>query len=468
MRNAADPQTELAALGCVVINPESLHDLAAVLGPTGECFHDARNAAVWEAMNRLQARGVKPDIVTILAEVGDRVKGADPIFLSSLMDATPTSAGAAEYARLVRASHTRRRLIAAGREIMVMAEDSSETVETVLDQLNRTYADLSERHTGGDAVSIGTCVADALENLEHLAAGGGALCGIPAGMPDLDGFTGGWKAGDLIIVAARPSVGKTAFALNAAHHAAKAGTPVYFFSLEMDRTALAQRLLCMAGNARMDRMKSGFRAEEAVSAIKAAAPVIAGLPFYVDDSPRATLWELQSKARRLQRKHGRGLVVVDYLQLLTTGKKSEARYIEVGEISRGLKALARELKTPVIALCQFGRSAEKETDDTRVLAHLRESGSIEQDADLVIALLRLSKEQIAALEKEHGKGGALYQNVLPCVVAKHRNGPTGKVQLYFNRETQVIGPLANAKPPEHMPPYDGPDDCGEDDSVELF
>jgi replicative DNA helicase len=439
MKIPTDPHAEMAVLGSVLLNPEALYEVAAVLGPTPDCFHDRRNAALYEAMLRIQGRGETPDTTTILSDLGGRVPGIDAAYLGSLVssDVTYTSARAAQYAEAVKGAHTRRKVLEECRNLACSAQDTTVPVENLLDRVGAAHTGLSLAYTSGDAVPVGACVDEALANLKRLADSGGKIAGISAGMPQVDCITGGWKPGDLIIIAARPSVGKTAFALNVALHAAQEGTPVFFASLEMDRGQLAQRLLCMTSSTRMDRFTSGFLARQALEGVERVAPVVAGLPLFVDDTPGATLWQLSAKVRRWQRKHPGGMVVVDYLQLLRTGQRYEKRHLEVAEISAGLKALGRELECPVLALCQLSREAESLRDGYSMLACLREAGSLEQDADLVLILTKLQEDEVKAKEEQYGKGTC--DGVLPVYVAKHRNGPTGRALLLFDKETQRIG-----------------------------
>ncbi len=392
--------------------------------PTGRS--SAQCSTLWERREPI-------DIVTVaeaLERAGDLETVGGRGYLSSLSEQTPTAVFAAQYARIVERKAVLRNLIAAAGRIAGIGYEDTPEVQEAIDRAESELYAVSERRLAAGFSPLKQLLHDAFDRLDYLHTHRGEISGVRTGFPDLDALTTGLQPSDLVIVAARPSVGKTSLALNIAEHAAVGNAPpksVGIFSLEMSKEQLVLRLLSSVGGIDSQRLRTGFLDEMDFVGVSKAMTALSEAPIYIDDTPNISTMELRTKARRLQAEVGLDLVIVDYLQLMqsSTTTKDANRVQEVSEISRGLKALARELKVPVVALSQLSRQPEMRESKEPRLSDLRESGSIEQDSDLVIFLWR-----------EKDRGGEDHDadgEIIKLRLAKHRNGPTGEIDLWFKK-----------------------------------
>jgi replicative DNA helicase len=427
--------SEQAVLGSILIDRDAIIEIADFLHP--EDFYRQAHGRIYGAMLELFEHREPIDVVTV-AEALERANELEAIggasYLSQLGNDTPTAVHVAQYARIVERKAILRRLIsAAGRIAAIGYEDGSDIQESI----DRSEAELfavSQRRSNDGFSPIRALLHDAYDRLDNLHTHRGEILGIASGFTDLDLLTTGFQPSDLIVVAARPGVGKTSLALNIAEHAAvREGKTVGVFSLEMSKDQLILRLISSVAGIDSQRLRSGYLEDMDFARIAPAMQELSEAPMYIDDTPSISTMELRTKARRLQAEHGLDLIIVDYLQLMqgTPTSRDANRVQEVSEISRGLKALARELKVPVMALSQLSRQPEIRGDNEPRLSDLRESGAIEQDADLV---LFLSNEKLQAGEEAAGDG-----QVVKLHLAKHRNGPAGHVKLWFKKsQTRFI------------------------------
>lgn len=388
-------------------------------------FYRPAHGHIFEAICALYAQGEPADPVTVADELrrADLLEAAGgPGNLVALQANTPAIANSARYARIVEEHALLRRLIGVASEIAEMGYSLPEDVVATLDKAEAMVFDIVERRVTDSLKPLRELLAASLDHLEALYNQGDEITGVPTGYRDLDQRLSGLQPSALIIVGARPAMGKTAFALGLASHAAiKKSLPVLFFSLEMSHLELTQRLLCSEARVDSSRMRNGKLQESDWPKVVNAIGKLGEAPLFIDDNPNLTVMEIRAKARRLKSREGLGLIVVDYLQLMSSHGSVETRQVEVSEISRGLKILARELSVPVVALSQLSRSLESRENKRPVLADLRESGSIEQDADVVLFIYR---DEVYK-EDSPDKGSA------EVIVAKHRNGPTGTERLAF-------------------------------------
>jgi len=427
-------EAETAVLGGMLIDREAV--TRAVEHLNESMFYREANRRLYRAMIRLYERGDVIDVITVSEELKktgemDAAGGFD--YLAALVDAVPTAANLEYHARIVRDKALLRRLVEQASQIIRDVYDQGErTVEELLDEAEARIFRVAESHNREGFVWIKEILWSAFEHIEKLQESAGGITGVPTGFPDLDRMTTGLQKGDLVIVAARPSMGKTSWVLNVAANASIShGVPSAIFSLEMSSGQLVQRLLCAEGRIDAQKLRRGRLSQEEHQRLAAAAGHLNTAPIWIDDQPGSNVLEIRAKARRLQselRADGKdlGIVVIDYLQLMSGAARVESRVQEVSEISRGLKALARELDVPVVALSQLSRGPEQRTDKRPMLSDLRESGSIEQDADLVMFLYR--PEYYAPPEKREELEGKS-----ELIVGKQRNGPTGVVELYFQK-----------------------------------
>jgi replicative DNA helicase len=418
---------EQSVLGSILIDPEAILRVADFLRPPD--FYRQQHADIYEAMLALHAQREPIDLVTLGDELERRERlqpVGGPAYLASLMDAVPTAVHVEHYGRIVERKAVLRNLIAAAGRIAAVGYEEANDAEVAIDRAEGILFEISQRRTIGGFESLATLLGEAYDRLEYLHEHRGQILGIPSGLSQLDMLLGGFQPSDLIILAARPSVGKTSLALNIAQHASvREGKKVAVFSLEMSREQLALRLLSAESGINPRPLQSGFVDETDWSKIAQVMNEMHGAPMWIDDSPALTVMELRTKARRLEaEQRGLDLVIVDYLQLMqgTSQAREPNRVQEVSEISRGIKQLARELKVPVIALSQLSRGVEQRGSAEPRLSDLRESGSIEQDADVVIFLYR-DGEQNQDSEVE----------LVKAKIAKHRNGPIGEVPLQFRK-----------------------------------
>ena len=416
-------EAEKATLGSILLNREAIVAVAPWL--LAEYFYMDRHAQIYEAMLACYNARIPPDTRTVSEELRrrDRLDSCGGVpYLSDLVDTVPTSYHVEYYARIVERTALLRQLINAGGKIAALGYNEREELENTLDQAEQTLFEVSQRRSNQDFIHIGQVIDSYYEQINYLQEHRGEVVGVPSGFRDLDELTGGLQQSDLIILAARPSVGKTSFALSLGYNVAtRHQRNVGIFSLEMSRDQLVQRLLAMDTRIDSHRLRTGHLNESDLQNVMESMGRLAAVPIYIEDTPGLSIMEVRSKARRLQSQSGVDLIIIDYLQLMA-GKRSDNRVQEVSEISRGLKALARELNVPVMALSQLSRAVEGRTSHIPMLSDLRESGSIEQDADIVMFIYR---EEL--YDKETDKKG-----IAELHIAKHRQGPIGVVPLRFD------------------------------------
>lgn len=418
---------EKSLLGAVLIDEEVLADVSEHV--KAKDFYDKNHARIYAAMMRLYERHKPVDLLTLT----DELKKKDELemiggsaYLTELTNHVPTAAHAEAYAQMVSEAAVRRRLIKASAEISEMGFDEDTTTQELLEKAEAELFSVSDQSLKQDLTSLESILTDSFDRMEELHRNKGALRGVRTGYRDLDNMTAGLQRSDLIILAARPAMGKTTLVTNLAYNVATiAKQPVLFFSLEMSKEQLVDRMLADASGVDAWNIRTGNLSDEDFSKLSEAMGEMAEAPIYIDDTPGLSVLEMRTKARRAAHDAPLGLIIVDYLQLMQTNGRSDGNRVqEVSEISRGLKLIARELNVPVIALSQLSRSVESRSPQIPQLADLRESGSIEQDADIVMFIYR---EAYYNPETER-------ENITDLIIAKHRNGPTGKVELYFHPE----------------------------------
>lgn len=419
---------EKSLLGAVLIDEEVLADVSEHVSPAD--FYEKQHGMVYAAMMRLFEKHKPVDLLTLT----DELKKKDELeviggtaYLSELTNYVPTAAHAEAYAELVATAAVRRRLIKASAEISEMGFDEDTSTQELLEKAEAELFSVSDQSLKQDLVSIETILTESFDRMEELHRNKGALRGIRTGYRDLDNMTAGLQRSDLIILAARPAMGKTTLVTNLAYNVATiAKQPVLFFSLEMSKEQLVDRMLADASGVDSWNIRTGNLSDEDFSKLSEAMGEMAEAPIFIDDTPGLSVLEMRTKARRQAHDSPLGLIIVDYLQLMqASGNHNGNRVQEVSEISRGLKLIARELNVPLIALSQLSRSVETRTPPIPQLSDLRESGSIEQDADIVSFIYRPGYYEPDNPEVE---------NITDLIIAKHRNGPVGKVQLYFHPE----------------------------------
>ncbi len=418
---------EMSLLGAVLIDEEVLADITEHVKPKD--FYDKRHGIIFDAIMRLYEKNKPVDLLTLTDEL-KRKKELDEIggsaYLTELTNYVPTAAHAESYAEIVAQKAVRRRLIKASGEISELGYDEETTTQELLQQAEAELFAVSDQSLKQDLTSLESILTDSFDRLEELHRNKGALRGVRTGYRDLDNMTAGLQRSDLIILAARPAMGKTTLVTNLAYNVATiAKQPVLMFSLEMSKEQLVDRMLADASGVDSWNIRTGNLSDEDFSKLSEAMGEMAEAPIYIDDTPGLSVLEMRTKARRAAHDQPLGLIIIDYLQLMQgSGRDNGNRVQEVSEISRGLKLIARELNVPVIALSQLSRSVENRSPQIPQLADLRESGSIEQDADIVMFIYR---EAYYNPETER-------ENITDLIIAKHRNGPVGKVELYFHPE----------------------------------
>ena len=397
-------------------------------------FFREGNRRIYRAMVALSERGDVIDPLTLSEELsrrGELQAAGGKDYVSFLVDAVPTAANVEYHARIVREKALRRRLIEVSTAIVSEAFESSAPAGDLLDAAEHRIFEVNQSRGNEGFTRIKELLWPTMENIEKLQRGGESITGVPSGFKDLDDLTAGFQPSDLVIVAARPSMGKTAFVLNIAQNAAlDRNVPVAVFSLEMSKESLVQRLLTSEGRVDAQRLRKGKLHDDEFVRLGRAAGMLSHAPIWIDDTPGIGLLEMRSKARRLKTDNDIGMIVVDYLQLMTGPTNQESRQQEISYISRSLKSLARELKVPVVALSQLSRAPEQRTGENKrpQLSDLRESGAIEQDADLVMFIYRQEM-----YDGPVDKDGNSLEGRAEIIVGKQRNGPTGFVNLFFNK-----------------------------------
>ncbi len=425
----------MSVLGGILLENEALNKALEILRP--DDFYRDTHRKIFSALIELSDKGEPADLVTLsalLQQKGEMEAVGGSSYLNTLVDYVPTAANIAYYCRMVKEKSLTRRLIKVATDIATRGYEGGEIEET-LDWAEKSIFEITGMKTRPSYFSTREIMKDTFKAIEKLYDRKELVTGVPTGFTDLDQMTAGLQPGDLIIIAGRPSMGKTAFCLNLVEHAAihyQNPVPTVIFSLEMSKEQLVQRMLCSISKVDASRLRTGHLGESDWPKLTTGAGLLSDAPIYIDDTPAISVLELRAKARRLKAEKKLGLVVVDYLQLMQ-GHNSESRQQEISEISRSLKALAKELRVPVVALSQLNRSLENRTDKRPIMADLRESGAIEQDADVIAFVYREAVycESCRSREKTCDKG---HDKDAEIVVGKQRNGPVGTVHMTFRGE----------------------------------
>lgn len=429
-------EAEQSVLGALMIEREAISKVSEFLKAAD--FYREAHRVIFDTIQQLNARNDAVDMITITENLrkDNKLEAAGGIsYIASLANSVPTAANVVYHARIVEEKALLRNLINSATEIAGMGYQANEEVDMILDKAEKMILDVSNRKVGQEFSPISKIVLDAFTKIEQLYASKGGLTGLSSGFKDLDRLTAGLQPSDLILIAARPSMGKTAFVLNIAQSVAiRDKQPVAFFSLEMSKEQLVQRMLCAEAMIDASRLRIGQLEDKDWTSLIRAADRLSAAPIYIDDTAGINVVELRAKARRLQIEHGLKLIIIDYLQLMqgNSGGKSENRQQEISEISRSLKSLARELGVPVIALSQLSRGVESRTVKKPMLSDLRESGSLEQDADIVAFLYR----------DDYYNPDSERKNITEIIIAKHRNGPVDSVELFFHKQFTKFSDLA--------------------------
>jgi replicative DNA helicase len=422
---------EQAVIGAMLMDQDAI--LRAIEHVDDTMFYGERHRRIFRAMVSISERGEVVDPLTLSEELSRRSEleaSGGKEYIGYLVDAVPTSANIEYHAKIVREKALMRRLIETSTMIVQEAFEGRVTASELLDEAESRIFQVSQARGNQGFTRIKELMWPTMEKIEALQRGGKSITGVASGFSDLDEMTSGFQPADLIIVAARPSMGKTALVLNIAQHAAiEASVPVAIFSLEMSKESLVQRMLTAEARVDAQKLRKGMLRDDDFPRMARAAGILSSAPIWIDDTPGITLLEIRSKARRLKAEGGVGMVVVDYLQLIQGPSNSESRQQEISQISRSLKALAKELSVPVIALSQLSRAPEQRAGDHRPqLSDLRESGAIEQDADLVMFIFRQE-----VYDGPTDKDGNSLEGRAELIVGKQRNGPTGFVNLFFHK-----------------------------------
>ncbi|MBI5651455.1 MAG: replicative DNA helicase [Chloroflexi bacterium] len=435
---------EQAVLGGLLIDPDAIIKIAPIV--RAEDFYLEKHAWIFEAALALHERREPIDFLSVIAELDRRTKLNDAggaAYITALINAVPTAVHVEHYAHLVEQVATQRKLISAAGQIAGMAYDGSEDIETLIDRAEESIFAVAQRRMSRDLIPIRVAVDRFLDHLDYVQKHQGEILGVPSGFSDLDKLLGGFQPSDLIIIAGRPGSGKTSFALSLMQNAAKDyHKRVALFSLEMSAEQLVQRLVSSMAVIDSQSLRLGRITDDDYPKLVQATGELSETNIFIDDSAALTPIEIRAKARRLQSEFGIDMLIIDYLQLMTVRGNIQNRVQEVSQISRQLKELARELNVPVIALSQLSRAVESRDDHRPQLADLRESGSIEQDADVVVFIYR-EKTYYPTLEKWQAKhpNKPYPENIAEIIVAKHRHGPTKDLQLLFIDEQAKFGNL---------------------------
>jgi len=432
-------EAEQAVLGAMMIEREAISKVAELLRPE-DCYREAHRL-IFNAMLELFNKNDAVDMVTVIEFLrkGDKLEAAGGIsYITSLANSVPTAANVMYHARIVEEKALLRQLINAATNIASQGYEDNEEVSTILDSAEKSILSVSSRRLGGEFTPIKSIIFDAFTKIEQLYASKGSITGLSTGFKDLDRLTSGLQPSDLILIAARPSMGKTAFVLNIAQHIGiKEKKAVAFFSLEMSKEQLVQRMLCAESTIDSQRLRIGELEPNDWTKLVNGADRLSAAPIFIDDTSGITVMEMRSKARRLKIEYDLQLIIIDYLQLMqgSSKKGSENRQQEISEISRSLKGLAREIGVPVIALSQLSRSVESRQVKKPMLSDLRESGSLEQDADIVAFLYR----------DDYYNPDSDQKNITEVIIAKHRNGPVDTVQLFFHKQFTKFSDLSKVQ-----------------------
>lgn len=445
-------EAEQAVLGSLLISKDAVIKIADLVRP--DDFYSDKHKMIFEAMLELYSQREPIDVLNLTNRLKER-EHLDLVggraYLVTIANSVPSAANVVSYANIVQKKSTLRNLISAGHVILQTAYEENDDISEQLDKSEQALFAVSQSHLRQNFTSISDILTDAFDRIDEIHKDAGKMRGTPTGFIDLDSKLGGLQKSDLVILAARPSMGKTSLALDIARHVAvNERVPVGVFSLEMSRDQLVDRLLCSQAGVDLWKMRTGKLSNDAGSddfpRIGQAMGILSEAPIYIDDTANTNVMEIRTKARRLQMEHGLGLIVLDYLQLMEGsggGTSSDNRVQEIAQISRALKGIARELSVPVLALSQLSRAVESQTVPIPKLSHLRESGSIEQDADVVMFIYR----------EEYYQKDSDRKNIADVIIAKHRNGPTGQAELFFDmnkasfanlEKSNIMGPAPEA------------------------
>ncbi len=429
---------EKSVLGAILINNHAFNQAAEVID-SGDFFRDAHRR-IFEKIVSLTDRNQPVDLVTLTDELdrsGELEEVGGPAYISSLTDGVPRSANVEYYAKIVKEKSTLRRLISSANEVLSRAYDAEDDADLQLDEAERSIFQIAEGRMRSGFVPLGQLVDSSYTTLETLQEQRGLITGVPSGFHDLDEMTSGFQPADLVIVAARPSMGKTSFVMNIALNAAHHGKSVGVFSLEMSKEQLFLRILTSEARVDAHRFRGGYLGEQDYDRIASALSQLHELKVFIDDTPSAGILEMRAKTRRLKMEHGLDMIIIDYLQLMQGRGRFESRQQELASISRSLKILAKELGVPILALSQLSRASETRTDHRPQLSDLRESGALEQDADVVLFIYR--EEMYGAPEERDPES----ENKAKIIIGKQRNGPIGDVDLAFLKQFTRFENLAS-------------------------
>ena len=431
---------EESVLGAMMLSPGAIASVSEILTSDGREFYRESHAKIYRAALGLYAKGEPVDAITLADELDERseLENVGGKFrIHELASVAPATANAHHYAQIVRETATLRGLIRAGGDIAQLGWDRPGETTELVDKAEQIVFDLSQQRARGEFSHIEELLKESFERITHLYEAGAEITGVPAGFKELDLLTSGFQPGNLVILAARPSMGKSGLGLcMAANLGVRNQTPVALFTLEMSKSEVTQRMMCSEAKVESQRLRTGRLAPADWPRLTAACDRLMKAPIYVDDAGSTSIMELRSKARRLKSREPRlGMIIVDYLQLMASDRNVESRVQEVSQISRALKVLARELEVPILAMSQLSRAVEQRHDKRPILSDLRDSGSIEQDADLVMFIYR--DEYYLGEESDQ-------QGIAEVILAKHRNGPTGMVKLSWLRRYAKFADLAAA------------------------
>ncbi|OQY37237.1 MAG: replicative DNA helicase [Chloroflexota bacterium] len=419
-------EAEEAVIGAVLINPEAYYDVAQFLN--SDDFYIHRHKWIWETFAKLHDSKIAIDFITVTEEL-DRMGHLSDIggaaYIAQLTSNVPSSLHAEAYGHRIEETAIRRRMIEAANEIAQLAYKENLSLETVMDGSEKAVFNVSEKRLSRDLEPIQHVLSKYYNRIEDIANRDSDLVGVPTGFKDLDKLLGGLQASDLLIIAGRPGMGKTGFLLTAARNAAvKHKQHIAIFSMEMSNEQVVQRIISQETGISTQKLRRGELTDKQWELLSQSIDVLSDTHIFLDDTPALTPIQLRTKCRRLHLEHRIDLIIVDYLQLMTTDLRNNNRVQEVSEISRNLKILARELDVPVLAAAQLSRAVEQRSDKRPVLSDLRESGSLEQDADIVMFIYR----------PEQYEEETIQENLAEIIISKHRNGPTGNIQLFFRKE----------------------------------
>ncbi len=434
-------EAEMSVLGSLMLDKEAIIKIANLIR-LGDFYRDNHNL-IYEAILELYEKNEPIDVLSLanrLEEKKQLEKIGGSSYLASLVNSVPSSSNVVHYAKVVQKKSTLRKLIEAANEILELGYQEGEDVEKMLDMAEQKLFAVSQKYIKQDFVPIKSILESAFNRIDELHKGDHKMRGIPSGFPDMDKVLAGFQKSDLVILAARPSIGKTTLALDLARSvASKEKIPVGVFSLEMSADQLVDRMLAAQSGVDLWRLRTGRlktdTGDDDFQRIGEAMGILSEAPIYIEDTGSANVMEMRTMARRLQSEHNVGLIIIDYLQLMEGRTSGESRVNEISEISRALKQLARELNVPIIALSQLSRAVESRSPQIPKLSDLRESGSIEQDADVVMFLYREDREKPDTPNK----------NIVEVHIAKHRNGPIGKLSLYFDENSTTFKSLENTQ-----------------------